>query len=48
MYQELEMWKTYKKEKVEAEKLQHQHEVFGTVSAASLITIIAIIAVYVV
>ena len=48
MYQEIEMWKAYKKEKVEAEKLQHQHEVFGTVSAASLITIIAIVAFYLV
>ena len=44
MYQELEMWKTYKKEK----QIKHNHEVFASVSAGSVIAIIAILAIYVV
>ena len=44
MYQELEMWKTYKKEK----QIKHNHEVFASVSAGSVIAIIAILAICVV
>ena len=44
MYQELEMYKTYKKEK----QIKHNHEVFASVSAGSVIAIIAILAIYVV
>ena len=40
MYQEIEMYKTYKKEK----QIQHKHEVLANVSALTVITIIAIIA----
>tara|TARA_R110002020_G_scaffold268165_1_gene483316 strand:- start:71 stop:211 length:141 start_codon:yes stop_codon:yes gene_type:complete len=46
MYQELEMYKEYKKEKTA--KIKHNHEVFASVSAGSLIAIIAIIAFYLV
>jgi hypothetical protein len=48
MYQEVEMWKAYKKEKVEAEKLQHQHEVIGSVYALTYFGVLAIIASYLV
>ena len=44
MYQELEMYKTYKKE----QQIKHNHEVFASVSAGSIIAIIAILAIYVV
>ena len=40
MYQELEMYKTYKKEK----QIKHNHEKFATMSALSVIVTIAIIA----
>ena len=42
MYQELEMYKTYKKEK--AAKIQHNHEVIASTQAGSVIAIVAIIA----
>ena len=35
MYQELEMYKKYKKEK----QIKHNHEKFATISAASVIAI---------
>ena len=41
MYQELEMYKTYKKEK--AAKIQRNHEVIGNASAILVIAIVAII-----
>ena len=41
MYQELEMYKTYKKEK--AAKIQHSHEKFASVSAIVFFAVIAII-----
>ena len=44
MYQELEMYNKYKKEK----QIKHNHEVFASVSAGSVIAIIAILAIYVV
>ena len=44
MYQEIEMYKTYKKEK----QIQHKHEVLANVSALTVIAIVAIIAFYVV
>ena len=44
MYQELEMWKTYKKEK----QIKHNHEVFASISALSVIAIVAIIAICIV
>ena len=44
MYQELEMYKTYKKE----QQIKHNHEVFANVSAILVIAIVAIFAVYVV
>ena len=40
MYQEIEMYNQYKKEK----QLKHKHERFATISAVSVIAIIAIIA----
>ena len=40
MYQELEMYKTYKKEK----QIKHNHEVFANISALTVIAIVAIIA----
>ena len=42
MYQELEMYKTYKKEN----QIKHNHEKFATISALSVIAIVAIIAIY--
>ena len=45
MYQELEMYKTYKKEK--AAKIQHNHEVIGNASAILVVAIVAIFAVYI-
>ena len=51
MYEAKEHWIAYQREKVEAEKLQHEHnkiELFATVSAGSLIAVVAIIAIYVV
>ena len=39
MYQELEMYKTYKKEK----QIKHNHEVFASISALSVIAIVMII-----
>ena len=44
MYQELEMYKTYKKE----QQIKHNHEVFASISALSVIAIVMIIAIYVV
>ena len=44
MYQELEMWKQYKKEK----QIHHNHERFASVSAITLIIVIALILNYVV
>jgi len=44
MYQELEMYKTYKKE----QQIKHNHEVIASIRAGSLIAIIAIIAICVV
>ena len=44
MYQELEMYKTYKKEK----QLEHNHEVIGNASAILVVAIVAIFAIYVV
>ena len=44
MYQELEMYKTYKKEK----QIKHNHEKFATISAGTVIAIVAIIAIYIV
>ena len=41
MYQELEMYKTYKKEK--AAKIQHNHEKIASVSAIVFFAVIAII-----
>ena len=40
MYEAREHWIAYQKEK----KIKHNHEVFATVSAGSLIALIAIIA----
>ena len=40
MYQELEMYKKYKKEK----QISHNHERFATISAASVIAIVFAIA----
>ena len=40
MYQELEMYNQYKKEK----QIKHNHEVFANVSALTVIAIVAIIA----
>ena len=42
MYQELEMYKTYKKEK-KAAKIQHNHEVIASVSALTFFGTLAII-----
>ncbi len=39
MYQELEMYKTYKKEK----QIQHNHEKFASISAIVFFTVIAIV-----
>jgi len=47
MYQELEMWKAYQKEKQNA-KIKHNHEVFASVSAGSVIAIIGLLAFYLV
>ena len=44
MYQELEMYNQYKKE----QQIKHNHEVFASVSAGSVIAIIAIIAICIV
>ena len=44
MYQEIEMYKTYKKEK----QIKHNHEKFATISAGTVIAIVAIIAIYIV
>ena len=41
MYQELEMYKEYKKEK--AAKIQHNHEVIASVSALTFFGTLAII-----
>jgi hypothetical protein len=41
MYQELEMYKKYKKEK--AAKIQHNHEVIASVSALTFFGTLAII-----
>ena len=40
MYQEIEMYNQYKKEK----QIQHKHEVIANVSALTVIAIVAIIA----
>ena len=39
MYQELEMYKTYKKEK----QIKHNHEKFATIGALTFFTVLAII-----
>jgi len=44
MYQELEMYKTYKKEK----QIKHNHEKVATISALAFFTVIAVIANYLV
>ena len=44
MYQEIEMYKTYKKEK----QIKHNHEVIASVQVGSIIAIVAIIAFYVI
>ena len=44
MYQEIEMYNQYKKE----QQIKHNHEVFASVSAGSVIAIIAIIAICIV
>ena len=44
MYQEIEMYNKYKKEK----QIKHNHEVFANVSALTVIAIVAILAYYVV
>ena len=46
MYQELEMYKTYKKEK--AAKIQHNHEKFASISAIAFFTIIGLVLNYLV
>ena len=40
MYQELEMYNQYKKE----QQIKHNHEVFASVSALTVIAIVAILA----
>ena len=42
MYQEIEMYNKYKKEK----QLKHNHEVFADVSALAVIAIVTIMAIY--
>ena len=44
MYQELEMYKTYKKEN----QIKHNHEKIASISALSVIAIVAIIAISIV
>ena len=44
MYQELEMWKTYKKEK----QIKHNHEKVASISAIAFFTIIGVILNYLV
>ena len=40
MYQELEMYKTYKKEK--ADKIQHNHEQIASISAIAFFAVIGL------
>ena len=44
MYQEIEMYKTYKKEK----QIKHNHEKIASISAIVFFTVIAVIANYLV
>ena len=44
MYQELEMYKTYKKEK----QIKHNHEKFASISAGTVIAIVALVSYYIV